>query len=125
MIEHWAHLICAGISSAQYTDIWTCHLHKESGLTTQTYTTPPIQTLVQATYPLHTYTHHRNTDTSNTPPVSTGLVKPKSNALIHSLAPLSPPTPHRVKHIHISHTNSSHPTYHTHPYDVNGARHNT
>ena len=29
-IEHWVHLRCAGIRQAQYTDTWTCHLHRES-----------------------------------------------------------------------------------------------
>ena len=28
MIEHWVNLRCAGIRLAQYTDTWTCHLHK-------------------------------------------------------------------------------------------------
>ena len=32
-IEHWLHLRCAGIRQAQYTDTWTCHLHRESRLT--------------------------------------------------------------------------------------------
>ena len=32
-IEHWVHLRCAGIRQAQYTDTWTCHLHRESRLT--------------------------------------------------------------------------------------------
>ena len=27
-IEHWVHLRCAGIRQSQYTDIWTCHLHR-------------------------------------------------------------------------------------------------
>ena len=27
-IEHWVHLRCAGIRQAQYTDAWTCHLHR-------------------------------------------------------------------------------------------------
>ena len=27
-IEHWVHLICAGIRQAQYTDTWTCQLHR-------------------------------------------------------------------------------------------------
>ena len=27
-IEHWVHLRCAGIRKAQYTDTWTCHLHR-------------------------------------------------------------------------------------------------
>ena len=35
-IEHWVHLRCAGIRQEQYTDTWTCHLHRESGLTTHT-----------------------------------------------------------------------------------------
>ena len=28
-IEHWVHLRCAGIRQAQYTDTWTCHLHRK------------------------------------------------------------------------------------------------
>ena len=32
-IKHWVHLRCAGIRQAQYTDTWTCHLHRESRLT--------------------------------------------------------------------------------------------
>ena len=27
-IEHWVHLRCANIRQAQYTDTWTCHLHR-------------------------------------------------------------------------------------------------
>ena len=27
-IEHWVHLRCAGNRQAQYTDTWTCHLHR-------------------------------------------------------------------------------------------------
>ena len=50
MIEHWVHLRCTGIRLAQYTDTWTCHLHKASGLTAHNShrynTTPPLQTLV-------------------------------------------------------------------------------
>ena len=67
-------------------------------------TTPPLPTLVQAPYPLPTYTTHTTATKhmSNTPPVLTGLVKPKPNSLIHS--PHSPPTPLRAKHIHMSHT---------------------
>ena len=49
-----------------------------------------------------TLPQHKHRHTSNTPPVSTGLVTPRTNNLIHS--PLSPPTPPRAKHIHISHT---------------------
>ena len=39
-IEHWVHLRCAGIRQAQYTDTWTCHLHRESGLASHTDITP-------------------------------------------------------------------------------------
>ena len=35
-IEHWVHLRCTGIRQAQYTDTWTCHLHRESRLTPHT-----------------------------------------------------------------------------------------
>ena len=54
-IEHWVHLKSAGIRQVQYTDTWTCHLHRESILTD---ITPPFQTLVQAPYSLPTYTSH-------------------------------------------------------------------
>ena len=40
-IEYWVHLRCVGIRQAQYTDTWTCHLHKESRLITHTDITPP------------------------------------------------------------------------------------
>ena len=29
-IEHWVYLRCADIRQAQYTDTWTCHLHRYS-----------------------------------------------------------------------------------------------
>ena len=41
-IEHWVHLRCAGIRQAQYTDTWTCHLHRESRLTPHTDTCPTL-----------------------------------------------------------------------------------
>ena len=53
-IEHWVHLRCAGIRQAQYTDTWTCHLHRESRLTPHTDITPP----------------HRNQNTDTCPTVS-------------------------------------------------------
>ena len=40
-IEHWVHLRCAGLCQAQYTDTWTCHLHRESRRTSHTDITPP------------------------------------------------------------------------------------
>ena len=27
-IEHWVHLRCAGFRQSQYTDTWTCHIHR-------------------------------------------------------------------------------------------------
>ena len=42
-IEHWVHPRCAGIRQTQYTDTWTCHLHRESRLTPQTDITPQFQ----------------------------------------------------------------------------------
>ena len=61
-IEHWVHLMCAGIRLSQYTDTWTCHVHKESRLTTHTDITPSHpQSLVQATNPFPTYTTHNTT----------------------------------------------------------------
>ena len=71
-MEHWVHLRCAGIRQAQCTDTWSCHLHKESRLTPHRDKTPPLQTLVQAPYPLPTYTTHTTatkTDTHLTLPL--------------------------------------------------------
>ena len=100
-IELWMHLRCASIRQAQYTDTWTYHLHKESGLTAHLDTTPPFQTLLKTFYPLPpTPPQPKHRHTSNTPPVLTGLVKPKPN-LIHT--PPSPPTLPRTKNTHISH----------------------
>ena len=84
-------------------------------------TTPPLQILIKVPYPLPTplpipptppQPKHRHT--SNTPPVPTGLVKPKPNPLIHS-PPLHSRRPRQI-HIHLTYsTNSSHPTHQTHP----------
>ena len=41
MIEHWVHIRCAGIRQEQYTYTWTCHIHRDSGLTSHTDITPP------------------------------------------------------------------------------------
>ena len=89
MIEHWVHLRCAVIRLAQYSDTWTCHLHKESRLTdiTPHNTTRPCYkppTHSPLTPPQPKYRH---------------ISKPKPNPLIPS-----PHTPPRLKHIHISHT---------------------
>ena len=98
-IEHWVHLRCAGIRQAQYTDTWTCHLHRESRLTqTLTATTPhpdPTPALPSPS-PLSQHTHmqhkqqymhhsHRNNRThnigyydnlTNRPRTTTGLLTP-------------------------------------------------
>ena len=62
-IEHWVHLRCAGIRQAQYTDTWTCHLHRESRLTPHTDITPPHRSRPLSKPPTHsppTHPHHRN-----------------------------------------------------------------
>ena len=86
-IEHWVHIICAGIRLAQYTDTWICHLHKESRLTTHTDITPHHHSRPWSKPPTHSLppTPPKPKHTSNNPPVPTGLVKPKHNPLIHSL----------------------------------------
>ena len=102
-IEHRVHLRCAGIRQAQYTETWTCHLHRESRLTSHTEITLPHPSRPWSQPNTHSpppQPKHRHT--SNTPAVLTGLVKPKRNPLIHS--PPCPPTPPRANHIHISHT---------------------
>ena len=65
-IEHWVHLSCAGIRQSQYTDTWTCHLHRESRLTFHTDITPPLQNLVQAPYPPPTPPQAKHRYPSNT-----------------------------------------------------------
>ena len=66
--ELWVQLRCACIRQAQYTDTWICHLYRESRLTSHTDVTPPLQTLVQAPYPVPTYTNP-NTETRATLPL--------------------------------------------------------
>ena len=81
-----------GLPSTQIIQTHTSHRHN---------TTPPLPTLVQApTHSPPTPPQPKHRHMSNTPPVPTGLVKPKPNSLIHS--PPSPPP--RAKHIHMSHT---------------------
>ena len=52
-VEHWVHLRCAGIHLAQYTDTWTFHLHKESGLTIHTDINPPHPSRPLSRHPTH------------------------------------------------------------------------
>ena len=71
-IEHWVHLRCVGMRQAQYTDTWTCHLHRESRLTPHTDITPTHRSRPWSK-PLPTpHLHHRNqnTDTCQTLPLS-------------------------------------------------------
>ena len=101
MIEHWVHLRYTGIRLAQYTDTCTCHPHKESGLTTHTYITPPHISRPWSNPPTHappTPPQPNHIHTSNTPPASTGFVEPKPKPLIHSPPHiLSRPEPNTVK----------------------------
>ena len=89
-IEHWVYLRCAGIRQAQYTDTWTCHLHRESRLTPHTDITPPHRSRPWSKPPTHslptppTPPQPKHRHMSNTPPVPTGLVKLKPNSFIHS-----------------------------------------
>ena len=88
-IEHWVHLRYAGIRPAQYTDTWTCHLHRESDSQRTTHTDipphhpsrpwPNTPTHNPPTPPIPPQPKHRHT--SNTSPVPTGFVKPKPNPL--------------------------------------------
>ena len=76
MIEHWVHLRCAGIRQAQYTDTWTCHLHRESRLTPHTYITPPHRSRPLSKPPTHS------------PPIPPTPPQPKHRYM--SNTPLSP-----------------------------------
>ena len=99
-IQHWVHRL------AQYTDTWTCHLHKGSRLTSHTDITPPHPSRLCSKPPTHfppTPPQHKHK--SNTPPIHTGLVKPKPSSLIHSPHLLHCPN---QPHTHFTHsTNSS------------------
>ena len=91
-IEHWVHLRCAGIRQAQYTDTWTCHLHRESRLTPHTDITPPHRSRPLSKPPTHS---------PPTPP------QPKHTHVQHS--PLSTHTGPSQTHTHVTHsTNTSH-----------------
>ena len=66
-IEHWVHLRCACIRQAQYTDTWTCHLHRESRLTPHTDITPPHRSRPWSKPPTHSHPHHCNQNTATCP----------------------------------------------------------
>ena len=110
-IEHWVHLRCAGIRQAQYTDTWTCHLHRESRLTPHTDITPP-PTPVQVPYPLPIYTTHTTATKTQTHvqhstcPQRIGKAQTQFS---HPLTPLSTHTAPSQTHTHVTHsTNTSH-----------------
>ena len=85
------------LPSTQIIQTHTSHRHN---------TTPPLPTLVQASYPLPTYTTHTTatktqTHVQHSPcPHSIGKAQTQFS---HPLTP-SPPTPPRAKHKHMSHT---------------------
>ena len=127
-IEHWVHLRCAGIRQAQYTDTWTCHLHRESRLTPHTDITPPHRSRPWSKPPTHspptppTPSQPKHRHTSNTPPIPTGLLKPKPNYLIHS-PPLSTHTAPNQTHTHA--TLSTNTSLYTHLNHVTCTRQNS
>ena len=122
-IEHWVHLRCAGIRQAQYTDTWTCHLHRESRLTPHTDITPPHRSRPWSIPPTHspptppTPPQPKHRHMSHTPPkplTSTSLVLDKTPepyvSLIHALTATTPhpdPTPALPSPSH-PHTHSTH-----------------
>ena len=98
IIEHWVHLRCAGIRQEQYTDTWTCHLHKESGLTYHTDITPPHPTRpwskpLPTSHQLHPHQGNPNTYYPPTPLIPrTRLIYRTSAALDTIPEPRVPPT---------------------------------
>ena len=119
-IEHWVHFRCAGIRQAQYTNTWTCHLHRKSRLTPPHRYRPWSKTPTHSPPTPRTPPQPKHRHTSNTPPVPTGLVKP--NYLFHSPPPSNHTAP-RQTHKHVIHfTNTSH---YTHLKHVTCTRKNT
>ena len=128
-IVNRVHLRCAGIRLAQYTDTWTCHLHKESRLTTHTdiisphFSRPWSKSPTHSRYTPPTQPQPKHRHTSNTPRVPTGLVKPQPNLIIHSPPPPSTYVAPSQTQTHFTHsTYSSHPMHYTHPLHVSCAR---
>ena len=79
---------------AIYTDNPDSHRHN---------TTPPLPTLVQAPYPLTTYTTATKTQTHVQHSPCPQRIGKAQTQVSHPLTP-SPPTPPRAKHKHMSHT---------------------
>ena len=120
-IEHCVHIryavIHAVIRQAQYTDTWTCHLHREYRLTTHTDIIPPhpYRPLSQPhTHPTYTTATKTQTHVQHSPcSHRIGKAQTKSS---HPLIPLSTHVAPSQTHTHITYsTNSFHPTHHTHP----------
>ena len=99
-IEYWAHLRCAGIRRAQYTNTWTCHIHKESRLTTHGYITTPTLPSHPATLPTPPQSKHRHT--SHTHPVPTGTAFP-SPSHARTLSVYTHHMQHQQQYTHHSH----------------------
>ena len=109
-IEHWVHLRCAGIHQAQYTDTWTCHLHRESRLTPHTNITPPHRSRPLCKPPTHsppTPPQPKHTHVQHSPcPQRIGKAQ---NLLSHPLTPLSTHTAPSQTYTHVTHSiNTSH-----------------
>ena len=112
-IEHWVHLRCAGIRQAQYTDTWTCHLHRESRLTHHTDKTPPHRSRLLSKPPTHspptppTPPQPKHTHVQHSPcPQRIGKAQTQFS---HPLTPLSTHTAPSQTHTHVTHsTNTSH-----------------
>ena len=111
-IEHWVHLRCAGIRQEQYTDSWTCHLHRKSRLTPHTditlshpsrlWSKPPTHS--PPTPPTPPQPNHRQIQQS---PFPTGLVSPDpilspTNPLSTHSAPTQAHTLVYTLHLHLS-----------------------
>ena len=94
------------LPSTQRNQTHTSHRHNTPHLSRPWSKPPNHSPPTPPTPPTPPQPKHRHM--SNTPPVSTGLVKPKPNSLIHS--PPSPPTPPRAKHIYMSNTPPTPPT---------------
>ena len=82
------------LPSTQRIQTHTSHRHN---------TTPPLQTLVQAPYPLPTYTTATKTQTHVLHSPCPHRIGKAQTQFSNPLTP-SPPTPPRAKHIHMSHT---------------------
>ena len=95
-IEYWVHFRCTGIRHAQYTDTWTCHLNRESRLTTHTDITPPRPSRPWSKPLPTTHLHHRNqtTDTRPTPLLCSYRIGKAQTQSSHPPNPLSTHTAH-------------------------------